>query len=64
MKKNILRCPECSFVQKEEMPTDACVPFYVCDNCKKTIPAKKGDCCVFCSYSDQTCPLAFKGDKK
>ena len=51
-----LKCPECGFVQKAEMPTDACQFFYDCVNCKAVLRSKRGDCCVFCSYADARCP--------
>jgi len=49
-------CPECGFTKAETMPTDACLGKYTCTNCKRTLTAKEGDCCVFCSYSDKICP--------
>jgi hypothetical protein len=51
-----LKCPECSFIQEAEMPTDACQFFYQCINCKAVLRPKAGDCCVFCSYGDKPCP--------
>lgn len=27
-------CPKCDFQKEEEMPTDSCVFFYECENCK------------------------------
>lgn len=56
MKTN-LTCPYCSSKQEEEMPVNACVPFYACNSCHKTVSAKDGDCCVFCSYGENACPL-------
>jgi len=38
------------------MPTNACQYFYACAGCGTTLRPKAGDCCVFCSYSDQVCP--------
>lgn len=55
--KATLTCPECGHKQQGDIPTTSCVPFYVCDGCKKTIRASGDDCCVFCSYADRTCPL-------
>jgi glutaredoxin len=52
-----LTCPECNYQQKRGVPTVACVSFYVCNNCKKTIKSLETDCCVFCSYADKPCPL-------
>lgn len=57
--RSTLTCPECGHKQKETIPTDRCVPFYNCDNCKKTIAAKK-ECCVFCDYGDKDCPVSTK----
>ncbi len=56
----ILTCPKCNYEQKGEIPTTACVSFYVCDNCKETIKPIGEDCCVFCSYADKPCPLKKK----
>ncbi len=54
--KSTITCPHCSHEKKEVMPTDACMYFYVCENCQKQLKPKTGDCCVFCSYGDVPCP--------
>lgn len=51
-----ITCPVCGFEKEEKMPEDSCMFFYECTACKSTIQAKKGDCCVFCSYGDIKCP--------
>jgi rubredoxin len=28
-----ITCPECGFAKTEEMPTNACIHFYECENC-------------------------------
>lgn len=56
--ESVLTCPECGFKKEEEMPENACQFFYKCTNCKTVIKAKKGDCCVYCSYGDTPCPPA------
>jgi hypothetical protein len=38
------------------MPTDACLFFYECSQCKALLRPKRGDCCVFCSYGSVPCP--------
>jgi hypothetical protein len=38
------------------MPENACQHFYTCTGCETTLRRREGDCCVFCSYSDQLCP--------
>ena len=43
-------------LSKEEMPTDACIWFYECSNCKTVLKPKGEDCCVFCSYGGIACP--------
>ena len=54
--ESILTCPECGHAKVEEMPTDACLFFYVCDGCGTRLKPKQGDCCVFCSYGTMPCP--------
>ncbi|PJA87008.1 MAG: hypothetical protein CO141_01755 [Candidatus Moranbacteria bacterium CG_4_9_14_3_um_filter_42_9] len=54
--KSKIKCPHCGFEREELMPIESCQFFYVCQNCKKTIKPKDGDCCVFCSYGDVKCP--------
>ncbi|WP_425305774.1 GDCCVxC domain-containing (seleno)protein [Carboxylicivirga mesophila] len=54
--KSKISCPECGFQKEETMPEDSCQFFYQCENCKMVIKAKKGDCCVFCSYGTVKCP--------
>ena len=50
-----ITCPECGHAQIETMPTSACLFFYACTGCGVTLQPRRGDCCVFCSYSDQVC---------
>jgi len=50
-------CPACGTISAEMMPTDRCVYFYECSNCKSIVKPKPGDCCVFCSYGDRRCPF-------
>jgi hypothetical protein len=49
-------CPECGHSRREAMPMDACQYFYACKSCGTRLQPLPGDCCVFCSYSDQVCP--------
>ncbi|MGH3008975.1 MAG: GDCCVxC domain-containing (seleno)protein [Gaiellaceae bacterium] len=51
-----ITCPECAYAKTETMPADACQHFYRCEACGVTLSPLPGDCCVFCSYSDQICP--------
>ncbi len=51
-----LTCPHCRHRAHELMPTDRCIVVYQCPNCARSLRPKKGDCCVFCSYADRTCP--------
>jgi len=51
-----IKCPFCGFEKEEKMPTDRCVFFYKCTNCNKIMRPKKGDDCVFCSFSTKDCP--------
>ena len=60
--KSTITCPHCGHQKQEEMPVDACARFYKCENCKKDLQPKEGDCCVFCSYGDVKCPPMQKGD--
>ncbi len=52
----VIRCPSCGFEKQEPMPTDACVHFYECTNCRTLLRPRLGQCCVFCSYGSSTCP--------
>ena len=49
-------CPNCGHKKTETMPTDACVYFYECENCKTRLKPLQGDCCVYCSYGTVKCP--------
>jgi len=51
-----ITCPYCGYRKTEEMPVDACLWFYECENCKAVLHPVKGHCCVFCSYGDIKCP--------
>lgn len=49
-------CPLCGAQATETMPEDACRYFYDCPGCGQTLRPHPGDCCVFCSYGDISCP--------
>ena len=51
-----ITCPHCNHRAEEQMPVNACQVFYECNECKKILRPKKGDCCVYCSYGDIPCP--------
>jgi predicted nucleic acid-binding Zn ribbon protein len=51
-----ITCPECGARTREEMPTNACLFFYICPSCSARLRPLPGDCCVFCSYGDELCP--------
>jgi hypothetical protein len=51
-----ITCPHCATATEADMPTDACQFFYTCPACSAVLQSLTGDCCVFCSYSDQICP--------
>jgi LSD1 subclass zinc finger protein len=61
--KATFTCPECGFTAVETMPTNACQFFYTCTSCRTLLKPLPGDCCVFCSYSDQVCPPKQSGDE-
>ena len=52
----VITCPNCGTRSREVMPEDACQHFYRCAGCGEILRPREGDCCVFCSYSDQVCP--------
>jgi len=52
-------CPDCQHKQEMEIPQGKCLPFYICEVCKKEIQAKK-QCCVFCEYGDKACAVGHK----
>ena len=61
--RSVITCPNCGFSKAEEMPTDNCLFFYACDNCKAMLKPLAGDCCVFCSYGTVKCPPVQTGGK-
>lgn len=60
--KSTLTCPKCGHKKDEIMPTDACVYFYECENCKARLKPLEGDCCVYCSYGSVKCPPIQAGE--
>ena len=54
--ESVLTCPHCGHTAQETMPTDACLYFHECRNCRTLLRPKPGDCCVFCSYGSVKCP--------
>ncbi|MDH3671834.1 MAG: hypothetical protein OES46_11810 [Gammaproteobacteria bacterium] len=51
-----LTCPECGHQKTETMPSDSCLFYYECEQCKTLLRPKVGECCVFCSYGTAPCP--------
>ncbi|MCF6179759.1 MAG: hypothetical protein L3J63_10285 [Geopsychrobacter sp.] len=51
-----LTCPSCGYAETLTMSTDACRFFHPCTGCGKLLKPLEGDCCVFCSYGDISCP--------
>ena len=49
-------CPHCGFSKEETMPTAYSEDRYECTRCHAILKPKKGECCVFCSYSNTVCP--------
>ena len=54
--ESLITCPECGFIKKEVMPTDACQYYYECSSCHVVIKPLTGDCCVYCSFGTVKCP--------
>jgi transcription elongation factor Elf1 len=38
--ESLLTCPHCGIVTQETMPTDVCLYFYECGNCKTLLRPK------------------------
>ena len=45
-----IRCPECGFTHREDIPENSCLWFYTCLGCGNLLRPLEKDCCVFCSY--------------
>jgi hypothetical protein len=54
--QSAIECPKCGFPTTEEMPSDRCVFYWECPNCKALFKPLPGDCCVYCSYGTFSCP--------
>lgn len=48
--------PACGHETRETMPSDRCLFYYECEQCKALLRPKATDCCVFCSYGTVPCP--------
>jgi hypothetical protein len=59
--QSVLTCPHCGHQAMETMPANACVAFYDCKGCGKTLKPLPGSCCVFCSYGSVPCPPIQQG---
>lgn len=51
-----ITCPHCGRSVEETMPTDRCVHFYECRNCRIMLRPKPGDWCVFRSHGNTRRP--------
>ncbi len=57
---SIVTCPVCGKKKEETVPTNKCTTVYICTYCSANIIPKDGDCCIFCSYGDTSCPIKQK----
>lgn len=57
-----ITCPGCGHAELETIPDDRCLFFYECKGCGVILKPKPGNCCVFCSFADQRCLSAQRGD--
>lgn len=60
--ESTLKCPYCGYEKLEIMEVNSCRFFYECENCKKVMRPREGDCCVFCSYGTVKCPSVQTGN--
>jgi hypothetical protein len=56
-----ITCPVCGHSKEEKMSLNSCQWYYECENCKKLLKPKPGDCCVFCSFGSVKCPPVQNG---
>lgn len=61
--QSTITCPRCGHQKDEEMPVDACMYFYPCEQCQALLKPLPGDCCVFCSYGTVKCPPVQQGTR-
>ena len=54
--QSTITCPHCGHSELETMSASSCQFFYDCKGCGALLRAKKGDCCVFCTYGTTPCP--------
>jgi hypothetical protein len=59
--QSVLTCPHCGHQALETMPANACVAFYDCKGCGRTLKPLPSSCCVFCSYGSVPCPPVQQG---
>ena len=60
--RSTITCPHCGKVTTEQMPSNACVYFFICTRCQQTVKPLPGKCCVYCSYGTVKCPPAQRGE--
>jgi len=53
-----LKCPACGFVEKVEIPENACMHMRKCGGCGRLMKTPEGYCCIICAYSDKKCPYS------
>lgn len=60
--QSTLTCPDCGHAERLRMPSDSCQWFHRCTGCGLVLRPRPGDCCVFCSYGDVSCPPVQTGE--
>ena len=53
--ESILTCPQCSHKKPEEMYENVFPTKFSCENCKHIVKIEKGECCIYCKFSDSPC---------
>lgn len=64
IKTSTITCLSCGDNSMETMEEDSCRYFWTCPNCGENVQPISGDCCVFCSYGDVSCPTVQQAEQE
>jgi hypothetical protein len=55
-----VKCYDCDYINRLEVPENDTIHQFECKNCKKIIRAPVTQCCIICAFTDKKCSLNSK----
>ena len=59
-KRVTIKCPNCNYKNRLDVPENELLNSFECKNCKQLIKTPTVQCCIICAFSKTKCPYNLK----